>query len=345
MFCMRLVAPGQLEPRVMENPTPGPEQALVRVAACGVGACDVAAFGSPLPWVKTPLVQGHEFAGTIAAAGNRVYHCKTGQRVCVEATVFCGKCHHCRSAHEYLCLDLKGLGVQLDGAFSEYVCVAADKLHPMPGEMPFEVGAMTEPTAHAIHAVRQSRLARGERAIVLGSDAPALLIAQLAKLRGAQVLVVAEQERQAALAKSLGADDAVACRDPKLAERVAALRGSRVIHVAFVSGHESAWPPDGHPVQRALEFVDKGGRVVLAGGARGPVSLSLGRLQSGELEMIGAAIYRREDFVEAFQQIQLRRVKVRELITHRFPLAQLADAYRAASDPSQGAVKVMVACA
>jgi len=339
MKCMMLTGRETLETQESPDPAPGPDEVVVRVETCGVSGFDVQSFLHPPADVPLPLVQGRHFAGTVVSAGANVFLHKAGQRVFAEPVMFCGNCYNCRTGREHICVDPKVIGQHLPGAFAERIVVPDEKVQAMPGEMSFEDGAMVDPVAVAVHAVRCAGVGRGERVVVLGAGTIGLMLLQVAKTNGAKALVTAKYEHQAVLARDMGADYVVGTGASSLHEHVQQLKGSKLVEAIFVAAS------DLDALRTAFELADPGSRIVVVASFAEDIALPVEAIQKNGIELVGSSSYRREDFVKAFQLVQLRRVRVRETITHRFPLAQLEDAYRAALNPDEATGKIMIQCA
>ena len=186
--------PGAVELREMPVPEIGDEDVLLHVGAVAVCGSDIHQAHNTHTWpVKVPVVLGHEFAGTVAAVGQRIKTFKEGDRVVSEtAAEVCGECIPCRSGRYNLCLQRKGFGYGLHGAMTSYVKVPARCLHHIPDELPFHFAALTEPCAVAYHALCvNSTIRPGDLVVVIGPGPIGLLCARMAALSGANPLIVA----------------------------------------------------------------------------------------------------------------------------------------------------------
>lgn len=147
----------KIEIRELDVPTPGPDEALVRIRACGLCGSDVHYYehGKIGPYVVTkPIILGHEAAGEVVAVGSEVKNVAPGQRVTIEPGVTCGRCEYCKSGRYNLCPDVRFLATPpYDGAFCEYIAIRADFLYPIPDSMSFEKAALIEPLSVGLHAV------------------------------------------------------------------------------------------------------------------------------------------------------------------------------------------------
>ena len=243
-----LHAPADLRVERVPMPTPGAADALVRVAACGI-------CGSDVPRVLTtgtyhfPTIPGHEMAGVVEALGPEAGAAAPGVRVGMPVAVIplvpCRRCRLCEVGAFAQCEAYDYLGSRTDGGFAEYLCAPAANLVPLPEGMPSEQGALLEPAAVALHAVRNLGLAWGASVGVFGLGAIGNFIAQWARAFGARrVFALDIAARKLAIAREVGLEDALdagspdAGRDPQGADRGRGPgRGVRRLRLAGRAAH------------------------------------------------------------------------------------------------------------
>src|SRR5271156_3265556 len=178
-----------LELADLDIPQPGPGEALIRVAACGICGSDVHGYDGSSGRRIPPLVMGHEAAGTIAALGGGVSGFAEGDRVTFDSTIFCGACDNCRRGDVNLCEHRQVLGVSCaefrrPGAFAEYVVVPSRILYRLPDNLPFNEAAMLEAVSVALHGVSLAHLLPDSTALVLGAGMIGLLTLQALRAAG-----------------------------------------------------------------------------------------------------------------------------------------------------------------
>src|SRR4051794_16648993 len=132
------------------TPTPGPDEVLVAVKACGICGSDVHGMDGSSGRRRPPIIMGHEAAGVIVKAGRDVRNWENGQRVTFDSTIYCGRCDYCRKGEINLCNNRRVLGVSCEdyrqhGAFAEFLAVPDRILYNVPEQLPFEFAAMVEP--------------------------------------------------------------------------------------------------------------------------------------------------------------------------------------------------------
>jgi 2-desacetyl-2-hydroxyethyl bacteriochlorophyllide A dehydrogenase len=324
--------------REAPRPEPGPGEVLVRVRACGICGSDLHRYrGGGL---GSGAVPGHEIAGEVAALGPDVAGWEPGAPVAVEPLVTCRACSLCARGDYQLCRKRLLLGVARDGGLAEYVTVPAYTLFPLPANLPFPIGALAEPTAVAVHAVRLLDVQPDERVLVQGSGSIGLLATLVARAAGAQVVATARYPHQAEAASRFGAgrvfpaDEAGA---KELGDYAAAEPFDAVIET--VGGEADT-------LMQAPALVRPGGRVCVVGIFFQPPRLNAFATVLKEVRLVGAATYGRAagvaDFTRAIELVAAHRDLLAGLITHRFPLAEVAHAYATADDKASHALKVTV---
>ncbi|TQL51654.1 NAD(P)-dependent alcohol dehydrogenase [Ornithinicoccus hortensis] len=327
-----LRAPGQVE--VAERPVPeaGPGEVLVRVASVGICGSDVHYYrhGRIGPYiVRDPLVLGHEASGTVVAVGPDVPAERVGQRVALEPGVPCGHCSQCRAGRYNLCPDVRFFATPpIDGAFAEFVTIAADFAHPVPDHVSEDAAALVEPLSVGVWACHKAAVGIGDSVLVTGAGPVGLVTVQVAAAAGAGRIVVTDlsPERLAA-AERFGATEVVDTRETDLAH----LEG-RIDSFIDCSGAPAA-------ISQGLQTVRGGGRVVLVGMGADEISLPVALVQGRELTVTGTFRYA-NTYPTAIDLVATGRVELDSLVTDRFPLAEAEAALRSAGDP--GTVKAVV---
>jgi len=259
-----LTKPGHIEIQEMDIPTPGPDEALVRIRACGLCGSDVHYYehGKIGPYVVTkPIILGHEAAGEVVAVGSEVRNVAPGQRVTIEPGVTCGRCEYCKSGRYNLCPDVRFLATPpYDGAFCEYIAIRADFLYPVPDSMSYEKAALIEPLSVGLHAVNRGGLKTGETVVIMGMGPIGMMTLLAARAAGAGRIIGVDLEPfRLERALKIGADAVVNLREEDGLEAIRRLTGGRKADLAI----ETAG--NGRAAQSALQAVRRGGRVVLVG--------------------------------------------------------------------------------
>jgi D-arabinose 1-dehydrogenase-like Zn-dependent alcohol dehydrogenase len=311
------------------TPTAGAGQVVVRVAGCGVCYRDLIDRDGGYPWMRRPVVTGHELAGTIEAIGDGVRGFAVGERVAAVHRAPCGECAACTGGDETRCaMSLVMYGVTVDGGYAERVALAAASLVRVPDEVELAAAAVLHCTAGvALRALRrQARLAAGETVVMTGASGGVGVHAlQVARLLGARVVAVTSSEVKAERLREIGADDVVVARDGQWHKEVMARTGGGA-DVAL----ELVGAPTFNGALRSLRF---GGRMVVVGNVTTErVEVNPGYLISREITLAGSAGATRAELAEVFAWA--RAGKLRPVIAARRPLAEANEAQAALRDKS-----------
>jgi L-iditol 2-dehydrogenase len=328
--------------RVETVPVPriGANELLVRVAVCGVCPTDIKKiqYGT----VPPPRIFGHETAGTIVRVGTRVRGFKIGERVALHHHVPCMDCQFCRHRAFAQCATYKRTGITAGfepagGGYAEYVRVMKFVLPgvvKIPARNSFEEGAMLEPVNTVLKAVKRLNLLRDDVVLVAGQGPIGLMFTRLLQLQGVKVVATDLLESRLKLAKKFGAQ--WTCLAPQLSSLVT--RHSSPLDAAIIA------VPSDDAVKQALQLVRGAGQVLLfAHTKRGAMTeLDLASVCLDEKDLLGSYS---ADFTlqrEVARLVFSRQLDVRGLITHRFTLAETADAIQLAANPKPDSLKILV---
>jgi len=338
---MRRVRLISAENVVLEEFEPGePSEGQVRLAMkyCGICGSDVHAYFNKHPFIKLPSFPGHECSAIIEKVGPGVTRLIRGQRVTLIPQLTCGDCHNCRNGRYNICERLRVIGAQAEGAMSELFNIDEVLVAPLPDEISLEEGALIEPLAVAVRAVKLAGSMLGRNALVLGSGTIGLFVAQVAKAAGASLVIVTDVlDYRLNLAKELGANQAVnSSTTPLTADTLRSLlSGGRADVIFEAVGAEDT-------MRQAIDLVAKGGTIVVIGVFGEDVRLNMGLVQDREITIKGSLMYLHEDFRDAISLVSAGSVKVRPFITHTFDLDRVREAFKTAAASKGQAMKVLV---
>lgn len=330
MRTLQIDAPGRFSYGTLPVPSPAAGEALLRVRRLGLCGTDLSTFRGVNPLVVYPRIPGHEIAATIEALGPNVDGPWTaGQDVTLMPYSPCGQCTACRNGRPNACRRNRTLGVQEDGAFTEFITMPLRKLVAAPGLGLREL-ALVEPLAVGAHAVRRGRVSSADRVVVIGCGMIGLgVIAAAGLQRGASVIAVDLEDEKLALARRAGARETINSRTENLTGRVLELtdgEGADVVIEAVGS------PPTFLAAIDAAAFT---GRVVYIGYSKAPVAYETKHFVLKELDILGSRNATREDFAAVVELLQSGRYPVSETVTRTVPFDAAGDALRAwAADPA-----------
>lgn len=311
----------QLDLLDLPKPEPGPDEILMRVAACGICGSDVHGFDGSTGRRIPPIVMGHEAAGEIAAVGSAVNEFAPGDRVTIDSTVSCGNCDYCRKGEINLCDNRQVIGVSCGefrraGAFAEYVSVPQRIAYRLPDAMSFSEAAMLEAVSVALHAVRVSEIKGGETALVIGAGMIGLLTLQAVRAAGASRVLIADVDQtRLELAKKVGADETLLLSGEELVSEIYRRTGGKGVDLVLEAvGHDVT-------VSAAIGAVRKGGTVTLVGNVSPEVTLPLQKVVSRQIRLQGSCASSGE-YPEAMELIASGKIQVKPLITAVVPLSE-----------------------
>jgi 2-desacetyl-2-hydroxyethyl bacteriochlorophyllide A dehydrogenase len=328
------------------DPEPGPADLVIDVGACGICGSDVHAFAEGA-WISEGSRMGHEFAGTVRAVGAGVVGIGVGDRVAVNPMGPCGGCPQCAAGNTNLCAQpVHGAG----GGLADRVLVPRAELgrrvFRLPDGMSLEEGAFLEPLSVAVRAVRAAAPAPDEPVLVtgLGSIGQCALRVLLAHGATDVVGIDVSPPRLAAGAAAgatvLDARDGLDALRAQLRERW----GSSTSPYQPGSGNAStvvecsgALPM----LELATAVTRAAGTIVLAGLTSRTPPVDVNTVVQKELRLRGSFAYTADDAAEAFRLLAEGRVRVADLVTHRVPLARVAEAFTT-QHAVDGSIKVMV---
>ena len=325
-------------------PRIGANEILVRVAVCGVCPTDIKKIHHGT--VPPPRIFGHETAGTIVRVGARVRGLAVGDRVALHHHVPCLDCHACRHRAFAQCPQYQRTGITAGfepagGGYAEFVRVLSFCLPgvvKIPRRNSFEEGALLEPVNTVLKAVKRLALLRGDTVLVAGQGPIGLMFTRLCALRGMTVVVSDLLETRLKLAREFGARHALRGDAADFAEQVRRVTRGRGLDAAIIA------VPSDAVARQAQSLVRGGGQVLLFAHTRRGVAteLDLATVCVDEKDLIGSYS---SDFTlqrEVARLVFARRLDVRRLLTHRFPLARTGDAVALAARPTPDSLKVIV---
>ncbi|MFJ9608395.1 alcohol dehydrogenase AdhP [Kitasatospora sp. NPDC101176] len=295
-------------PLVIEDrpvPRPAPHQVRVRIEASGLCHTDIhAAHGDWPVTPNPPFVPGHEGVGVVEEAGAQVRHVRVGERVAIPWLAdACGRCDHCVSGWETLCLRQHNSGYSVDGAYAEYALAHGDYVVPVPdGIDPLDAAPLSCAGVTTYKALKVSGAGPGTRVLVSGIGGLGHLALQYARICGAETIAVDVTDDKLALARDLGADHVLDARAQDVAAEVQALGGA---HAAIALAVSNA------SFQAAYGALRRGGTLVLVAlPAGGKLELPVFETVLNGTRVIGSIVGTREDLAEVFRLHALGRTRV-----------------------------------
>ena len=315
--------------RELTDPPPG--WVRLRVAGAGICGSDLHNYRRGGLPASTP---GHEVGGVVEAVGDGV-ELELGAKVAVEPVAVCFRCYECLTGQTWHCQNRVFLGGDGAGGMAEVMLAPETSAYPLPERVPAEAGSLAEPVAVAVHAVNESGIRLGSRAVVLGAGTVGLVNLLVARRAGAtEVYITARHPFQAEMARALGAT--AVFPDGTTARRE--LKGLPVDAVIETVGGSAPTIAEG------ISLVRNRGTVVMLGAFGSDVALPATPLLLKEVRLVGAVCYGRPgprtEFGLATDLLDELLEPLAPLVTHTFPLDRAVEAFATADDKSSGSIKV-----
>jgi L-iditol 2-dehydrogenase len=321
MKALVFLKPYRLDWEERPEPVAGPGEAVVETRAVGICGSDLHGYTGENTRRTPGNPMGHEATGQVVALGPGAPASWLGKRVAMFPILSCGQCDQCLGGHIQRCRKRRFMGNNSVGAMAERLSLPVDNLYPLPETMSYVHGALTEPLAVAIHAVRMAGDLTGRTVFIAGGGPIGLLTLMAAREQGAKAiaLTVRTPERRE-LARALGAAVAVDPTREGWRKEVANGLGFTEVEVAFdAAGIQPTF-------DQCMETVAPGGTVVEIG-SWSTLRLSLLQLALREINVVGSFNYTAEEFGEAATWLATGRVDPTPLVSGLRPLAEGAAAF------------------
>jgi len=332
-----VTAPGKVEFQTKTLRALGARDVLIQVKAAAICGSDLHIFKGMHPSAALPVSIGHEASGQIIAVGEEVQKYKVGDRVTIEPIIACGKCDFCMRGEYHLCVNVSFQYRKGQGAFAPYFIASEDRVFKLPDHLSYEEGALVEPLAVALHAVKKSGIRLGQTCAVFGAGAIGLLVAMLSHRTTASDVFVADiNPFRLERALELGATGVINSLVSNPVETIMERTGQMGVDRSFEAvGLEAT-------LIQSLTALKKGGTATLLGifekpDAVLPVNLFVQR----EINLAGSQGYC-WDFQDGLALLENNVVDLKKLITHRLNFDELQQGFETLLNPQSNAIKVVI---
>jgi L-iditol 2-dehydrogenase len=344
MKAVRLHGAKDLHVEDVEKPTIKSDEFLISVKAATVCATDIRIYTYGDPRIKYPRILGHEFAGDIEEVGaNLMGHLKVGMRVTVNPNMYCGRCMYCVAGRHELCESRYALGIDVDGAFAEYLKIPSEAFRTggvceVPDNLSYEEAALVEPFSACLHGQDFAQTKVGDIVVIIGAGPIGLMHLILAKAMGASKVIVSEvDDERLKEAANFGADYLINPLKEDLS--------SKINHITRGHGADMVIVAVGSPAvqQQALSIAAKGGRINFFAGlpaGKESVPLNINIIHYREIFVFGTSSQSIYDFRKTLELVSSGVLNVKRFITHRFSLDDAIKAFEVAS--SRAGLKVCI---
>jgi len=314
MRALKIIEKGRCDFFDIDAPEVNHGEVLIRVKKLGYCGSDLSTYRGLNPIVKYPRIPGHEIGGIIEKLGENVpEEIKVGSQVAVIPFTACGSCTPCRIGRAYACKHNETLGVQRDGALTEYISVPWEKV-VIDETLSLSQLAMIEPMAIGFHAAKRGRVKKGDKVAVLGCGVIGLGTIAGANIMGGEIIAIDLFDKKLEIAKKeAGAAHTINSGKEDLHERLMEITDGHGPDVII----EAAGSP--FTFKLAVEEVAFAGRVVYIGYTKSPVSYETKLFVMKELDILGSRNSERVDFENVQAAIKSGKVSPEKFISHFFP--------------------------
>ncbi|MCQ2507739.1 MAG: alcohol dehydrogenase catalytic domain-containing protein [Dorea sp.] len=332
-----MTKPGEIIFREIEEPVTGKGQVKIRMEKIGICGSDIHVYHGKHPFTSYPITQGHEASGIVAEVGEGVTQFHVGQKVTVEPQVTCGECYPCRHGKYNLCEELKVYGFQTTGVASEYFVADEKNVTAIPETMSLDEGAMIEPLAVAVNAVKKMGDVTGLDVVVLGAGPIGNLVAQAAKGMGAKrVMITDVSDWRLEKAKECGIDFAVNTKNVDLGTAMVEAFGPDKADVIYDCAGNNI------TMGSAIAHARKGSKIVLVAVFAGMATVDLAVANDHEVDILSTMMYRHDSYVDGIRLVEEGKVHLKPLISAYFDFKDFKKAYEYIDDNRETTMKVIV---
>lgn len=327
-------APKEVHVKEITFPVRTRGTALLKIKSMSICGSDVAAYRYKHPLCNYPLIIGHEIAGIIEEIEDNSTGLKANDRVILDPYLYCGYCYPCQQGRTNCCEQLKVLGVQTDGAMSEYFVHPVDHLVRVPDNIPWEHIPLAEPLTIALHAIHRVAPMPCEHVTIIGAGAIGIMAALVAKLYGATPILVDVVEGRLSIAKACGIDFVInACTED--AEKVISelTTGRMSETVIEASGSDTG-------IVNSLQYAAYTGRIAFTGWPKGEVLMPTSLITKKELQILGSRTSVNE-FQEALSIMAQGQIDMTKFITKIIPFDEIPEALQLLDKDPEDYLKIV----
>lgn len=317
-------------------PVPKEGEALLKLQYGGICGSDLNTYRGTFAYVTYPRVPGHEFSAEIVTVPENNLGLSKGMIVTANPYFNCKTCYSCRRGLVNCCTDNQTMGVQREGAFSEYITMPIERIYPAKGLDPLTL-SLAEPFCIAYHGVQRAKVTKGDKVLIVGGGTIGILAAVAAKEQGAMVYVADLSQHKLDLAKEFGVDGVVLAHTPEAYEQA-------VKEFTNGDGFDVTIEAVGLPqtFEACINASAFGGRVVLIGVSGQTLDFLFTIIQKKELGIFGSRNATKADFEAVISLIQNSKVDLKKLISSVYPWEKAAEAFADFDKHAAQMVKVVL---
>lgn len=315
-------------------------EVLIKMLACGLCGTDIQKIRGDS--VNKPTVLGHEVVGEIVKKGKNVSKFEIGDRVITAIHVPCFTCHYCNKGHYTICEQFRTNNID-PGGFAEFIRIPKLHLnhltHKVSNNVTDEEATLIEPIACCLHGLKQADIRPNDSILIMGAGTIGILHAQLAKIKGANKVIVSDMsEFKLQKALKVGCDYAINIKEKNIIDEVNKITDGQGVDVIVIAAGVSSLVAD------AVNMVRRAGKIIVFSGfdKNKLVTLDVSRFFKDEISIIGTYSVTPYEFPEALDLLEKRKLNTKEMITHVYPLNKLSETIDISTNPEQPVLKVII---
>lgn len=330
------------EPQVVEIvdvPTPviaADNEVLIKVLWGGICGSDIGIYSGGNALATYPRIIGHEFSGVVEAVGSAVTGIAVGDLVTTDIVNSCGKCYACRTGHHNVCAHLEVTGVHREGGFAQYFKTTVEKVYKLNRSKISERAAcLVEPYSVGAEVNARASVQAGDKVVVFGSGPAGLAIMQVARAKGAEVMITDIFAQRLDLAKQMGATRTVNVQEEDLKTAIMEFTDNEGAHVIA----DAVCSPQS--VKDALEYLAPSGRFVVLGTSAAPVEIPQIAFTKKGINVFGTRVNNHR-FPEVIELFESGKIQPEQMHTHTFKFSEIAQAFELLRTDKSKVCKIML---
>lgn len=328
--------PGEAVIRDIPRPARKPGEALLKLLYGGICGSDLGSYRGTFAYFSYPRTPGHEFSAEIVEIDENDRGLKPGMVVVCNPYFNCGECYSCKHGLVNACMSNQTMGVQREGAFSEYITMPLERIYDGKGLEPM-VLAIIEPLCISYHGVKRAGVKGGDKVLIVGAGTIGILAAVAAKQKGAEVYIADVSRVKLDYAKEFGVDGVVLADGPEAYERA-------VKEITGGNGFDVTIEAVGLPstFQNCIDAAAFGGRMVLIGVGKENLDFNFTMIQKKELNVFGSRNALKPDFLELIDLVKEGKIPLKKIITDVYKFDQAPRAFQELNENAGRMLKVMI---
>lgn len=328
--------PGKAVIKDIQRPARKPGEALLKLLYGGICGSDLGSYRGTFAYFSYPRTPGHEFSAEIVEIDGNDRGLKPGMVVVCNPYFNCGECYSCKHGLVNACMSNQTMGVQREGAFSEYITMPLDRIYDGKGLEPM-VLAIIEPLCISYHGVKRAGVKGGDKVLIVGAGTIGILAAVAAKQKGAEVYIADVSQVKLDYAREFGVDGVVLADGPEAYERA-------VKEITGGNGFDVTIEAVGLPstFQNCIDAAAFGGRMVLIGVGKENLDFNFTMIQKKELNVFGSRNALKPDFLELIDLVKAGKIPLKKIITDVYKFDQAPRAFQEMSENAGRMLKVII---